>query len=331
MDNFSLNNANKFCNLLFDKKSIPLTTDNFVLLLSDKETYANIYKASAWLVEGNYIQNIFSEIISRFVKEHPTLVNAYLKQKYSLTEICQTLAQFIFINKFIFCKDKILTCLAYGNKAVDRYVFNSINNHLQQPREVINLLGFGSNQGFYENFIANYILNKQLAKHVRVYGFDPYSSTFGKNIIPIKLTDLEGQQNLQFDIVIARWVLHHINYSERWHTFIKCTNAFTNNGLLLILDEGSFAEDKQDLKELMYRFYLGCVDVVINFGLRPEWFLATTSQIGANFFVDYLTQADLQTLESNFKVNYKRYYSSIHDPKFFSQSIISYNMSYSQN
>jgi hypothetical protein len=323
MTNRFFDYADRFCSLLFDETKLPLTIDNFILLLADKQSYPKVYNASAWLAWGDYTQKAFSQIISGFVKEHATLIKRYLRQEYTLTTICQTLAQFIFANKMVLNKDEILKCLVHGDAVVDQQVFRAIRAYLK-PKETINLLGFGSNQGNYENFIAKFLLDKQLAHRVNIYGFDPYSASFADNIIPLSIEALEQPSTLSFDLIIARWVLHHVSYQERWHTFIKFTNALSKNGLILVLEEGSLAPDKQALKELMYRFYLGCVDVVINIGLRPEWLLATHSAIGENFFVDYLTQTDFKALEAELKFNYKTDCYALGNDQFFSQNLIIY-------
>ena len=113
---------------------------------------------------------------------------------------------------------------------------------------------------------------------------------------------------------------------DRWEMFIRCANFTKQGALIFILEEGDFYAALDSLPQLIYRFFLACVDIIINAGLRPNWFLATAPHIGKNFFVDYLCNTDINAFENKFNFKFEKVIIPISDGHSFGQSLITYQI-----
>lgn len=298
-------------------------TRSFLNILEQQNSYSAIYNASAWLSKSNYTQQIFSDTVSRFVAHNREVMLLYFNQSLTLNEIALCIVNFIYENTIILDRNKILEGLSYGDSIVETYVSKYIKSHLIY-KEHMNILGFGGGNGFYEKLMANYIKEYQLAKHVDVFIFDPYQEKTTNDICFLTEFDLKNTKEKTFDIINTRWVLHHINKENRWQQFIQCSRKLSSKGLLLILEEGDFDTNLNFFQQLLYRFFLMCIDVVINMALRPEWFLSTLPIPGKNFYVDYLTEHDLKYIESKLNLPFEKSVIPIIDQKFYSQNLIAY-------
>lgn len=318
------NYASRFYEML-DKPSV----DSFVNILAKKENYQPLYSVSLWLSSPldsqNYLQEIFSESVSHFAQNNTELLKAYLESKISLHKVAQDFINFIFEKRLLLDKNKSLNCLEYGDKITDNILFNVVQKKWQYKNN-INILGFGCGTGVYEKKFAQFIKQHYEKVNINLYGFDPYTNQMESTIKLLNINDLQTHNELKFDFIIARWALHHVKIKDRWNNFIRCANISTKGSLILLLEEGDFDQNKHVFKQAAYRFFLVCVDIIVNAALRPQWFLSKKSQIGKHFFVDYLSDVDLNDFENEFKFKFKKEAVPITDGKTFSQSLISYQV-----
>lgn len=142
--------------------------------------------------------------------------------------------------------------------------------------------------------LHNFLIDNGKARKVNLYGYDPYS----KNIPEIKLLttkQLCTAEYPHFDIIIARWVLHHVELKHRWNAFIQCMKRCSTTGSAFIVEHGFLKSKPQHaLDERFFYLVNATLDVVANIGIRPEWFLKTYPNIGNNFFIHYLTPNDFE-------------------------------------
>lgn len=302
--------------------------DCLVKILAKKQNYRDLYPASLWLSSPvdtqNYLQNIFSEIVSCFVQNNAELLASYLGTKISLHTVVQHLIHFIFEKPFLLDKNQIIKCLEYGDQITDNVLYSIVQKKWSHKNN-INILGFGSGSGIYEKKFAEFIKQNYEKVNINLYGFDPYTNQSESIIKLLNSEDLQTHSELKFDFIIARWTLHHVKIADRWNTFINCANISTKDSLILLLEEGDFDQNKHVLKQAAYRFFSVCVDVIVNAALRPQWFLSRP-HLGKHFFVDYLSDLDLNDFENGFKFKFKKEAIPITDGKAFSQSLISYQI-----
>jgi hypothetical protein len=183
------------------------------------------------------------------------------------------------------------------NYLSDLYVRNELSS-LDQ-KEKINLLGFGLGDGSYEKGIAQFLIEKKITKKVNIFGFDPYAAIKSEGIEYLNFSNINRFQE-EIDLVIARWVLHHVSIVSskcgRWNDFISCINRCTTPGAIALIIEHGFldASASFSLEEIrLYYAFNAMFDILANIGLRPHYFTQTFPNLGANFYIDYLSNNDL--------------------------------------
>ncbi len=269
--------------------------------------------------KGNYIHEHFISWLSRYSQSNPNSILGYLDGHISFESICKGFIKYCFDNGISLCAKKTLESFTYHNQLSDQAVKRELIK--LRPKGQVNLLGFGLDEGAYEESIANYLLHNDLAQNVTVYGFDPYANK--KNgIVFLDKNELKNSGAPKFDLITARWVLHHVAKQERWGDLISCINKCNPNARVIIVEHG-FLRRKTSGKERRISDLLnGTFDIIANIGLRPNYFTDTLPDLGANFFIQYLRTSDFRKIKKEITMHSAE---EIYDvgPSFPNQTICS--------
>ncbi len=299
-------------------------TRDFIPLLQNQERAKLFYKALGWYESGHYFGDLAAEILSGFSQTHADLLAAVLSQQRPLYELGRKLINYIFEQGYTFDKDRLYSCLVHYANQVDNTV-NAILHSLT-PKEQVNILGFGLRDGDYELSLANLLSKQGLAKKVTVYGYDPDSREVDSRVQMITPKQLFSNACPRFDLILSRWVLHHVNFNERWNGLVQCINQANTFAKILIIEEGCFPETGDYRFEVAcYELLLACADVMINAGLHQQWLKDIAAGVDQPFFISYLTANDISHIEKRLKVNIKSTVQEV-GPDFFGQTIISYDV-----
>jgi len=296
-DNFNLKKRTFNSSLFFEATSQLINKNDTLSCLNFLKSEATLketfYKMGIFPNE-DYIYRHFSIWLSRYAENNFLNIQAYFLGEKNLNWICNDFIRFCFREGILLNKEKTLGSFKKHNEASDAAIKNELMK--MKPKTVVNLLGFGLDEGEYEKTLVEYIIKVGLAKDVRLFGFDP----FAKEAEGIKYLRAEQLSfpDVNFDIITARWVLHHVNLSERWTDLIRCINSCNPEALILIVEHGFLKEKRPAMDVKLYTFLNATFDVLANIGIRPQWFTATWPNVGSNFFIHYLKPADFTTLQT---------------------------------
>jgi hypothetical protein len=258
--------------------------------ICDIETEAN----------GNYLMEHFAKWLSFYAGQKSPYLREYFANKgyVDLSPVCKDFISFCFQNRIFLDASKTLASFSHHNQLSDTAVKEQLLSI--QPKEQINILGFGLDDGAYEKTIVKYLTEKNLAKKVNLYGFDPYASKT-PNIQYLSSAELNSPKIPQFDLVIARWVLHHVALQHRWRDFVECVNNCRKGAMVLVVEHGFLKEECTLLDKKLYNLLNATFDIVANIGLRPQYF-TNSSVIGDDFFIGYLEPKDFQSIRSDIAI-----------------------------
>ncbi len=248
-------------------------------------------------VLNSYLHDNFIFWLNAYAKQASSACASYLAGNISLNAICKDFIRFCFDNKIHLDPIRTLDAFKKHNELSD----NAVRRELQQltPRQEINLLGFGLDEGHYEQSISQYLLSSGKAEKVNLFGFDPHAKK-NPDIRYLSAKELNsGERN--FDLIIARWVLHHVEMKSRWSTFVNCINRCHPGAEVLIVEHG-YLEEVSLLDRKLSALLNATFDVVANIGLRPGYF-TNNKNVGDDFFIEYLEPKDFSTISTQVSVN----------------------------
>lgn len=221
----------------------------------------------------------------------------YLSGRASLNSVCQDFIRFCFRNNIHLDPAKTLDAFKKHNELSDAAVKTELENI--KPQHKINLLGFGLDEGIYEKQISDHLISSGKAKKVDIFGFDPYAKK-SVGIQYLSESDLSSSER-SFDLVVARWVLHHVELKKRWSTFINCINSCHSGANVLIIEHG-YLDAVSEIDRRFNGLLNATFDVVANIGLRPRYFL-NSHDIGDDFFIQYLEPSDFDGIKSKISMS----------------------------
>jgi hypothetical protein len=267
---------------------------------------------------SKYLHDHYCHWLSAYAcQAQPTILKNYFIDKAGLNSVCQDFIKFCFNENITLDKEKTLQAFEPHDAVSDSAVKKELAK--LECKNEINLLGFGLGNGYYEKSIAEHLLNQGLAKSVKIYGFDPFGEkTEGVEFLTKE--QLIANKMPIFDIVIARWVLHHVALQDRWPDFINCINNAKPGTLVLIVEHGFLQDHFSNEDRKLYYLLNATFDIVANIGIRPHWFTSTAPDIGANFFIHYLQPQDFAAIKNGAAIQLTQ---NIYDigPNFPNQTI----------
>jgi hypothetical protein len=235
-------------------------------------------------------------MVAGFSREEPVLLGEYLAGRQSAQQLAQALIRWLERHDPRLDPDLLLRFLEYHDQQSDQWIRARLAARgFQQERCV---LGFGLGDGSYELALARWMVEAGLAHRVRLYGFDTLQ-TPGGEVRMLTRSELASQDAPHFDVVIARYVLHHVQPEQRWSDFLACLRRCHSGAQVLIAEQGYPAPSRPDsaLEARQRELLLVCFDVLTNATLYPGW-CGTAGPGGASaFFVSFLSEEDLAALE----------------------------------
>lgn len=252
-------------------------------------------------IENNYLHKHFIDWLHAYAMdpEAQVVMNQYFLGVDDLKTICQHFIQFCFKHNIQLDAAKTLQSFDYHNELSDSAVKNELFKIT--PKESLNILGFGLDEGHYESSLAQFLIDNKLTKKVNLFGFDPYALR-NPNVQYLSVEQLQAKDGPQFDIVTARWVLHHVELQQRWQHLIDAINHSHPDAMVLVVEHGFLSQAHSPL-DLRVNYLLNATfDIIANIGLRPRYFTDSAPNIGANFFIHYLTPQDFTAIGDSIKL-----------------------------
>ena len=267
------------------------TTTNIPYFLTNKEAFKSLlHKTNPYTID-NYVHDHFIFWLSAYAANNKECLQAYFNDKHGLEPVCRDFISFCFNQGIDLDPNKTLKAFDYHNQLSDVAVKNELNKI--KPKDTMNLLGYGLDEGIYEKHLASYLLSNNIANKVNLYGFDPYA-TKTTGISYLSSEQLINKDVPLFDLVTARWVLHHVELKNRWSDFINCINQCNPGANILIVEHG-YLKNTESLHKKNSDLLNAAFDIVANFGFRREY-------MATNFFVQYLEPKDFSDIKNNVKL-----------------------------
>lgn len=272
--------------------------------------------------QRQYALALFLQHFTPFCQMHKALLHEYFVGAKSLNELCHLFIEDIGSQYLTFDSETM-----FSN--VQDYVFHVESQILKilsqrHSQATLNILGFGLGDGVYEAKLIKKLLDTGLFNNINLYGFDPnIYENLPTNIKSITKSELTAFATKPFfDVIIARWVLHHTTIEERWDNLICAMNSCRGGADIIIVEEAPLIS-RQFANTYEYKLkalIIGIYDVIVNMGLHPKWFMQKAE---GKFFLQYLYQEDFSKMESNMSNPYqKEVITSDYD--LFSQHLIHY-------
>ncbi|WP_218813813.1 class I SAM-dependent methyltransferase [Rickettsiella endosymbiont of Dermanyssus gallinae] len=270
--------------------------DSILEALIDIEPLKDAFYKLDGTLADNYLYNYFISWLGHYAQTKKHTLLSFFLGKESLDFICLDFIKFCFYNKIIMDKEKTLNSFKAHNKLSD----DAVKQHLMKipRRKTVNLLGFGLDEGTYEKELAQFLIDNNLCQNVILYGLDPYANK-SEAVHYLTPEQLFVQKNLNFDLIIARWSLHHVALQNRWKNLIQCINHCSSSAHILFVEHGTLHKKLSPNKEKLYELLNATFDIIANIGLRPNYLMQTESKTEANFFIRYLTSKDYFTITNS--------------------------------
>jgi hypothetical protein len=268
-------------------------------------------------VEPSFLRHILEDSIAGFTRCQSDLARDYISRNVPLPVLAKEFLRFLAETGAAYDSSEIMGSLAATNRWLDR----AISTDLPDEREHLTLCGYGLGNGAYEQQLAARLAARGAT--VRLFGYDPTNECFDRRSVqPCTLAMLQTASGPLFDMILTRWVLHHVTPDQRWDGFTAFVRRCKPGALLLIVEEGAFSTEKNDAV-LMYEFLFACADVLVNSALHPRWLGFGDASPGEDFFLQYLTPADITALEAAFPMSGQRQLTWI-QAGFFPQILLRY-------
>ena len=292
-----------YCTSSIFHKKIREACDNYspigvFALLKDGNRLKSVLDEINQGVIGNYLHNHFISGLNAYAHQNFSFCTGFLEGDVPLEAICRSFIQFCSANKMYLDPAKTLDSFERHNQLSDEAVKYELKKITPKPKVELNLLGFGLDTGYYEQELARYLVTSHKAEKVNIFGFDPYANP-NRAIRYLSVDELNSGQ-WTFDLIVARWVLHHVAMNYRWDDFVNCINRCNPGAEVLIVEHGFLAEASLFDRRVSALFN-AVFDIVANIGLRPDYFFKG-SALGEKFFIHYLEPKDFSKIASHVSV-----------------------------
>lgn len=246
--------------------------DSFAVVLRSQERLATLFRELHVDQPHPYFADQFSEILAAFYAAERELVEGTLEGSVDLTVMCAKLAAFIFATERNIALKRSPMLASVGTSfelTADPLVKMLLSQ--RQRCERLHLMGFGFGSGLYEANLKHYLLQVGLAQEVVVFGYDPFATSVDG------VTQLVPEQfaETHFDIIVARWALHHVRPDERWNIFVSALDRLNPEGQAIIVEHAFDAAASKvcAANATAVTFLNAAADVVANVGIVPDWVL----------------------------------------------------------
>lgn len=268
------------------------------ILANPKDFSALLRELKMDSADGLFVERL-APIMSRFAAQERVLLERYFDGTARLPETANAFVRFLFrqgLQDRVGLKLVLKTPL--GDPMVEHCEFavKSMLSGRRFPDEV-NLFGFGLGDGSWERKLGEFLVHRGEAGDVSLLGYDPFAvrSPGIKYLDPKRIG---GRRSPGFDLVLARWALHHVFPEQRWDMFARILSQLNPGGIALVVEHGFMERPAMPRHEHLYRLLNAVLDVIANLGFRPEWFAATKPEFGRDFYVDFLRAQDIDAIRS---------------------------------
>ncbi|WP_192483460.1 MULTISPECIES: hypothetical protein [Cysteiniphilum] len=276
-------------NALEDINLIKLNLHDITLLMRTFNEFG-LYQS------GNTLANEFAERLIEYSKTNWSLIKLYFNDEVSLTQLCHEFIKTCQNHKELIAPQDILACWDYHNVITNQSILNAIEPLCLEKKDV-NIFSYGIGNGEYELSLKSF-LEEKYSINVGVYGYDPYPDIKSNSICYV--TPEESEQT-SYDIIIARWVLHHVEDNCRWSEFSSFLRCLSQHGKAIIIEHGYTETPPETLHEKFLAFLNATYDVITNYHLRPSGFI-NHNQTNHSFYISYLNMDDIARIGSGYNV-----------------------------
>jgi|GEM_PF-3235697 hypothetical protein len=278
---------------------------------------------------GNYLYEKFIFWLSHYFQEIKTqeYLQSYFSLENSLNFICIHFINYCFDHKIKLDPEKTLQSFSIHNQLSDKAVKKELLKITKKSH--INLLGFGLDDGIYEKELANFLVLHKVCNTITIYGMDPYA--IKSNEIQYITPEQLSVDSLKFDVIIARWSLHHVKLSKRWSDLSACISHSNSDASIIFIEHGFLQNSQFTAEKKLYKLLNALFDIIANIGLRPTYFTNTAPSFGEHFFIHYLEMNDFSSILKNSSANIS--YQNIYDvgPNFPNQTICCFRTALHKN
>lgn len=104
---------------------------------------------------------------------------------------------------------------------------------------------------------------------------------------------------VRYDVIIARWSLHHVKLDNRWADLSDCINQCNPDASIIFIEHGFLQNTHAAAEKKLYELLNALFDIIANIGLRPTYFTETAHSFGEHFFIHYLEPNDFISICKN--------------------------------
>lgn len=244
-----------------------------------------------------YLVREAAAAISRFASAHRSALRDYGHGAADLSELAAGFSRFLERDRACLDPEHVRLAVAGYTADGDAVVRGILRE--RDPRRNIDMLGFGCAEGAYELELCRWLESAGMTTGARAFGFDPHASDPLPGLCMLSEVDLASPDLPSFDIIVARWALHHVPRNERWSTLALALRRMRPDGIVLIQEEGMLGAGSARPREIArLELLLACFDVLITRSLKPGWARAGDGA-QSPFFLEYLTLSDLASIEAH--------------------------------
>ena len=319
-DSSNLDNIKVFERLFVKELGENEPADIILDKLAKGELISKLLSTSAWVCFGDYVPKKFCHISKQMVGANAGSIKEYFLDNITLNELGVKLRSGGIRDFSILDRDSVIKDIMIGKSIINTDLNWKISRSLQ-GRSKVKILGFGSGSCSELINLKKFLLESKTSEEVELFCYDPYNRS---NIVnEVTYVDRPAhKKGLEYDLIISRWVLHHVENRFRWDKLISFVNNLSNGGELYILEEGDLVTTEyRGISKKLYYLILLLIDIVINSVLHPGWL---SSNEGKDFFVKYIEYSDLVKIEEGIKFPFDKTSGRLGSGQFFSQVYFRY-------
>lgn len=267
-------------------------------MFNTPERVATMLDAWDALVGDNYVRRSALEVIPEVCRTIEPEIAAYLRGDLRLPDYASAFLVGLKSTGRMYSRERTIADLWTTEVGFDRVIKERVAARSWPAH--INVFAYGIGDGHYEDTIRAWLVESRICERVSLYGYDPYAQVDGKNITLVELDALPTLPEQH--ILLARWVLHHVPDEERWDPITRILSCMAPRGVGFFAEEGVFtAATLMSATQRAYTLLFAMLDMLINTSVLGHWFEE------GDYFLDYLTQEDLATIESSIVKPYRRH------------------------
>lgn len=266
-------------------------------MFSTPERVATMLDAWDALMGDNYVRRGALQVLPDVCRTIEGEIAAYLQGELRLPDYVSAFVAGLRGTGRTYSRERTLADLWTTEVGFDRLIKARVAD-AQWPAHV-NFFAYGVGDGHYEDTVRSWLLEAGVCESVSLYAYDPNASVEGKNITAVDIDQLAALPKQH--LFLSRWVLHHVPYTERWDPLTRILNRMAPGGVAFVAEEGVFTPaSRMSPTQRAYSLLMAMLDTLVNATILGHWFEH------GGFFVDYVTEDDLATIEASLENPFRR-------------------------